>query len=296
MVNILALVLCIISFFVMIGSGFYYRARSQENNARISQEQKEARDKFFFWEYLPVPVIEAEDNARQAMHSLGMYINGTTTVQKASATSNSVENIRKMMNYYSSRPYEIMPRQPAVSGMGILKVQNAPCLMITVTFRNKSVWELDFYKTSEGKWGLDWPAFVRLQPMDWQEFVHGSEDFPGGMEFRVWAMREKAYEDATHYAVRFMGATPNGSEKPGVFSPPVMVEKQSEIGKKLYRMLRINELQNPAYRILNARDDRKHLRLRAVISKETGEGGNDKLFRLKRIVAEGWYDDPPEQA
>lgn len=290
--GVVALVVCILSFLVMLGVGCYYYLKSKEITTRISQHAKQG-ERLYFWEYSPIPIIETQDYAREAMMSLEAFMRAGNIAEKAAAVSNGYGNIGKMTTYYMDHPFEIIPRSPALTKIGMLKVHGRDCLMIIVNFKNKTHWELNFYRDSDNKWKLDWPAFVRYQSTNWERFIHGPENFPDGAEFRVWVMRERAEEDNNNYAIRFIEPPSNGSSRRGVVSPPVLVEKNSMIGKKLYRYLRINELQAPSYKVLSGNDDDNYMRVRAIITKEDAVGLPKKVFKLKDIVSEGWYDDPP---
>lgn len=293
--NIVALVLCIISFGVMVASAFYFRAKNREYKIHVAQQQAMQADKLHFWEYKPVPVIEAQEYAREAMQSVEAFIRAQDVGGKAAATYNGYENVGRMNEYYSRHINEIIPREPALEKMGMLNVHGRDCLMIVVRFKNKTHWELSFFRdATEGRWKLDWPAFVRYQDIDWTQFVHGPDNVPDGARFRVWAMRDKTEENEDHYAVRFIGPTANGSSKQGVISPAVLVEKNSELGKEFYKYFRINELQNPVHRVLSAGDDKNYMRLRVVLSKDDSEDKTRKIFKLKKIIGEGWYSTPSQ--
>ncbi len=169
--------------------------------------------------------------------------------------------------------------------------------MIVIEFKNKSKWELDFFQDpNDGRWKLDWPAFVRYQPMSWEDFVHDFTPVPEGAVFRVWALRQKELEDADNYAIRFVGPSVNGSTKQGVFSNPVRIPKSSELGKEMYRYLRLNQFQNRNTKILSLEDDPDYVRMRVKLSKHADPENPGKMtIKLDEIIGEGWYDFPPGQ-
>lgn len=291
--DVFALLLCIGAFCAMLLSIVHYRG-VKKSVARANQEQKEEGEKLYFWETLNIPPADANRMINQAMNVFQYYTDRAVDIsQKASCISDGYKQIGKMTAYYAHRPFEILLLDPQMIRFGGQKIHGVDYLMVVLEFKNGAVWDLGFYKDKEGLWKLDWPAFVRYQGMDWEQFVLGDGVFPEGVEFRVWAEREKTLENTRNYAIRFTAPPHPGVLKEGVSSPVVYIDKESEMGKEFYRYYRINELMPVENRISNTKDDPARIRLKVVLSKETREDGS-KQIKLKKIISEGWHGEPPE--
>lgn len=285
--RVLSIILLVGSLILMIGVGFNYKNKRQLSIANAAKVAD-----IHFWNVLPVPVLERNKIINDAMKSFDMFVRSNSVAEKAMATSDSLNNISKMTAYYNDHPMEVVTGKPALRSLAMLDVGGKQFFTLMLEMSNASelpeVLELVFAKDEEGEWKLDWPQFARYQTIPWKAFVAG--DGPNEGEFRLLVSRESALDTQDEYCLKFYEPSRNGLAELGIACPNVMVDKGSPLGKEIYKMLRINELQPDGYKGIFALNPGKgYMRIRAVLSKNQNPETKQWTYSLKKIIGEGWF-------
>lgn len=289
--RIFSVILLVGSLILMIGVAFNYKNKKRQFNIANSEKMVAIH----FWDVLPVPVLERNKIINESLKAFDLFIRSNSIAEKSAATSDSLNNISKMTPYYSTHPMEVVTGKPGLRSLALLSVDGHPFFVLTLEMADGSatpdVMELVFAKDEEGQWKLDWPQFVRYQEVPWKAFTSG--DGPDEAEFRLWVSRESALDSDSEYCLKFYEPSRNGISELGIACPNVMVPKDSIMGKDIYRMLRINELQPEGYKNVFALNPGKgYMRIRAVLTKKQNAETNAWTYSLKKIVGEGWFSFP----
>lgn len=303
-------ILSVIFFVVALGlffGGFFFwlqkhqASRGAESAARIcatpevlSGELKATlKDKvdYSFWPPHHVPLVERQDLLRDCLAVAQKYLNAPDVIQKSSFVWNSLRSLPLMVRHYAVAPSEALASKPTgPKGLTVLEVEGQPCVQLLIGFEKTPDMEFCFFKDEQdGSWKLDWQQFVRYQPVNWEDFVRGKgEDIA---EFRVWMIRDRMSENKDDYAFKLVAPGMNGTDERSIARPMVYVPRNSEMGKRLFMLFKINEeMVHSPYRVLNANDGLDMLRVRILLSrsKEPSRKG-EYSFTLVRLLGEGWY-------
>lgn len=286
--RIFSVILLAGAFLLMVGVAFNYQNRQKQMRAVNAAQLTDIH----FWELLPVPVLERNRMINESLKSLDSFIRSVSIADKATATSSPLDNIGKMTSYYNSNAMEVLPGRPSLQALALLNVDGRNFFVLTVSMAGdggrSEIWEVVFTKNEEGEWMLDWPQFVRYQGATWKDFVSG--DGPDEAEFRLWVSRESALDSEDEYCLKFYEPAKNGRSELGISCPDVMVRKDSKLGKEIYRMLKINELQPEAYKnVFSLNPGKGYMRIRAVLAKKQNPETKKWAYSLKKIIGEGWF-------
>lgn len=233
------------------------------------------------------------------------YLAESSWAGRAQFVSNSSHVAPKMQKYYrSSRLWTLIPGSsliplnanvirvpggnpiietlfridsPQVAGSDI-KVQAEPYLREVVFLRERN------------KWKIDWEALVRHSPQSWSLFyadVEGSNQ-PG--EFRLFARRimTRVQGGTPVMVLKFYQLRDNPEEMWKQDAPPVVVERDSESGRRFYEIFQRDSSRSlPGDPRLWHRDPENLRRVRVQLSWKTGKDG-ERYLMVDKVLAANW--------
>jgi hypothetical protein len=148
--------------------------------------------------------------------------------------------------------------------------------------------EAVFFEDDEGEWKIDWANMARYSELDWSLFLLGSDEEEG--EFRLLARRrsEVSPGEGKIASVVLIGPRAGSPGELGASSPEVVVDPNSRIGRVLSEAFAKRDAGEGIYSSQASQLDPKGMiRLRAKVVRE---GGAERSFAIREILACHWYD------
>ncbi|MEG0025338.1 MAG: hypothetical protein RR719_08360 [Akkermansia sp.] len=283
--RVFSIILFLCSIVLLVGVTLGY---SNKKKQKIRQDVT-AFNEIHFWELRSIPALDRQNLLKQSLATIDQFMRETSVGGKAGCVINAVDNISGMTEYYSKHKNELFPGKPELNSISMIEVDGTQVFVVILGFEGEEKWEFTFVRDDVGEWKIDWMQFVRYQSTQWDRFVSG--DGPDQGMFRLWVKHDQALDDEKNYCLQFSEPSVNGRSDIGVSCPNIMVPKQSKLGKDIYRMFKINELQNVVYRrVLPLSPSPTHMRVRVILSKKNLPASAGWEYHLDQIVGEGWFD------
>ena len=230
---------------------------------------------------------------------LQKFMDSQDVPNKSNVVFNGNSLIPLMVKHYSAESYEFLKGKiVGIKAIAVSQKSGHDVADILLEIENAPDLEVSLIKDSvDGHWKLDWPQFVRYQSENWNEFFAGKG--PEVASFRVYAVREKAYEDNDNYGLVLYKARPNGVEAINQISPPVTVTKKTKAGTDFYKALKLYEFsQEDKTRVFEQFDDKNWIRMQCKIIRIPDINNPGKfLFKISEIIDMGWdgIKEKPEE-
>lgn len=288
---------------LLLSVGLFVGAFLYQQGKQVKAEsQNNTTIKAKAYTYHPVvnlPQLERQGIVQSCIKSFQGFLSGQDVAAKSEFTYEPREGIPKMVKYYAESGKEILLSTPNLSGITCFQVAGKRVLCLLIKFEQQDeTWELAFIENKEKpsasggyEWDMDWEQFVRYQTSNWDSFLQGKG--PNLGIFRVHAKRERAMDSKTHYAIRFTGAPNNGKTILGLPTPTVLVQKNTPLGKELYKYFKMKVHEDLPNKIFGQKEDSDAVRMRVELLRvDPDKPGQSPRFYLNHIIDPEWFGIP----
>ena len=159
-----------------------------------------------------------------------------------------------------------------------IKIQSKPYLREVVFLRERN------------RWKIDWEALVRHSPQSWSLFYSDVEGGNQPGEFRLFARKitTRVQEGTPVIVLKFYQLRDNPEEMWKQDTPPVVVERDSESGRRFYEIFQRDASRTlPGAPRLWHRDPENLRRVRVQLRWETGKDG-ERYLVVDKVLATNW--------